>query len=426
MDFQFLKDNYDINKKAFDFVEKACIDVLENARELDSIKEYNQIKVLNALKKSSLSQSDFSYATGYGYGDRGREKTEEIFATVFNTEDSLVRPSISSGTHALSITLFSMLSPGDTLLSITGHPYDTLQEVIGITGSNRNTLKSKGINYDYIPLIGDKINLDSIQNKINNTVRLVLIQRSTGYGLRKALTVDEIAEAIKVVKGINPEIVVMVDNCYGEFTEINEPTDRGADLCVGSLIKNPGGAIAQGGGYIVGKKELIEDIADHFYAPGIGKEIGLTYDTTRSTLQGLFFAPHITNEAIKSALLFCKVYSDLGFDTFPNYDDKRSDIIQSIVFNDREKLITFVQAIQMAASVGSTVVPYPWDMPGYDDEVIMASGGFIDGSSIELSADGPLREPYAAYYQGGVVFEQAKLACMITLSKLEEKNLIQL
>lgn len=426
MDFQFLKDNYDINKKAFDFVEKACIDVLENARELDSIKEYNQIKVLNALKKSSLSQSDFSYATGYGYGDRGREKTEEIFATVFNTEDSLVRPSISSGTHALSITLFSMLSPGDTLLSITGHPYDTLQEVIGITGSNRNTLKSKGINYDYIPLIGDKINLDSIQNKINNTVRLVLIQRSTGYGLRKALTVDEIAEAIKVVKGINPEIVVMVDNCYGEFTEINEPTDRGADLCVGSLIKNPGGAIAQGGGYIVGKKELIEDIADHFYAPGIGKEIGLTYDTTRSTLQGLFFAPHITNEAMKSALLFCKVYSDLGFDTFPNYDDKRSDIIQSIVFNDREKLITFVQAIQMAASVGSTVVPYPWDMPGYDDEVIMASGGFIDGSSIELSADGPLREPYAAYYQGGVVFEQAKLACMITLSKLEEKNLIQL
>ena len=426
MDFQFLRDNYDINKKAFDFVEKACIDVLENARELDSIKEYNQIKVLNALKKSSLSQSDFSYATGYGYGDRGREKTEEIFATVFNTEDSLVRPSISSGTHALSITLFSMLSPGDTLLSITGHPYDTLQEVIGITGSNRNTLKSKGINYDYIPLIGDKINLDSIQNKINNTVRLVLIQRSTGYGLRKALTVDEIAEAIKVVKGINPEIVVMVDNCYGEFTEINEPTDRGADLCVGSLIKNPGGAIAQGGGYIVGKKELIEDIADHFYAPGIGKEIGLTYDTTRSTLQGLFFAPHITNEAMKSALLFCKVYSDLGFDTFPNYDDKRSDIIQSIVFNDREKLITFVQAIQMAASVGSTVVPYPWDMPGYDDEVIMASGGFIDGSSIELSADGPLREPYAAYYQGGVVFEQAKLACMITLSKLEEKNLIQL
>lgn len=426
MDFQFLKDNYDINKKAFDFVEKACIDVLENARELDSIKEYNQIKVLNSLKKSSLSQSDFSYATGYGYGDRGREKTEEIFATVFNTEDSLVRPSISSGTHALSITLFSMLSPGDTLLSITGHPYDTLQEVIGITGSNRNTLKSKGINYDYIPLIGDKINLDSIQNKINNTVRLVLIQRSTGYGLRKALTVDEIAEAIKVVKGINPEIVVMVDNCYGEFTEINEPTDRGADLCVGSLIKNPGGAIAQGGGYIVGKKELIEDIADHFYAPGIGKEIGLTYDTTRSTLQGLFFAPHITNEAMKSALLFCKVYSDLGFDTFPNYDDKRSDIIQSIVFNDREKLITFVQAIQMAASVGSTVVPYPWDMPGYDDEVIMASGGFIDGSSIELSADGPLREPYAAYYQGGVVFEQAKLACMITLSKLEEKNLIQL
>lgn len=424
MDFQFLNRNYGIDKKAFDLVEKACVDVLEKAKELDNIKEYNQIKVLNALRKSSLSQSDFAYSTGYGYGDRGREKTEEIFSTIFNTEDALVRPAISSGTHALSLTLFSMLNPGDTLLSITGHPYDTLKEVIGITGNNRNTLKSKGINYDFLPLIGDKINLKDIKNKIDDNVKLVLIQRSTGYGLRKALTIDEIAQAINIVKSVRKDITIMVDNCYGEFTELYEPSEVGADLCVGSLIKNPGGAIAQGGGYIVGRKHLIEDISDHFYAPGIGKETGLTYDTTRSTLQGIFFAPHITNEAMKSALLFCKIYSDLGFETFPKFDDKRSDIIQSIVFNDREKLITFVQSIQMAASVGSTVVPYPWEMPGYSDEVIMASGGFIDGSSIELSADGPLREPYAAYYQGGVVFEQAKLACMISLTKLREKELI--
>lgn len=426
MDYNYLNEKYKINEQAFQYVENACQFVSDKSEELNKIKEYNQIKVLNAFREAGLSQSDFAYATGYGYGDRGREKTEEIFAKVFNTEDAFVRPSISSGTHALSTTLFSLLNYGDKMLSITDHPYDTLQEVIGIVGDNKNSLINKGIEYDYIKLVNNKINYEELSKKLDHSVKLVLIQRSTGYGLKRALTIDEIEEAINNIKEINPNTIIMVDNCYGEFTNIKEPTDVGADICVGSLIKNPGGAIALGGGYIVGKKALIENIADHFYAPGLGKETGLTFDTTRSTLQGLFFAPHITIEAVKNALLFCKIYSDLGFVTYPNINDVRSDIIQAIVFNHRDMLINFVQSIQMAASVGANVVPYPWDMPGYEDQVIMASGGFIDGSSIEISADGPLRPPYVAYYQGGIFFEQGKLAAMISLTKLIENNLISL
>lgn len=424
MNFEFVRDKYDINKDAFERVEKASEYVSKIQKELDQIKEFNQIKVLNAFREVGLSQADFAYSTGYGYGDRGREKTEEIFAKIFNAEDAFVRPSISSGTHALSTTLFSILNHGDNMLSITDHPYDTLQEVIGIVGENRNSLINKGINYDHIELVDNKINYEMLESKLSDKVKLVLIQRSTGYGLKRALTIEEIDEAISKVKSISPNTIVMVDNCYGEFTDIKEPTDVGADVCVGSLIKNPGGAIALGGGYIVGKRNIIEDIADHFYAPGLGKETGLTFDTTRSTLQGLFFAPHITIEAIKNAILFCKIYSDLGFKTYPSLSDKRSDIIQAIIFNNEDILVNFVQAIQMAASVGANVVPYPWDMPGYTDKVIMASGGFIDGSSIEISADGPIREPYVAYYQGGVFYEQGKLAAMISLSKLIDKKLI--
>lgn len=419
MNYEFLNKHYKINKKAFDIVEKACEYVEENSKELDQIREYNQIKILNIYRGVGLSQSDFAYSTGYGYGDRGREKTEEIFAKLFNTEDSFVRSAISSGTHALAITLFSLLNYNDKMLSITDHPYDTLKSVIGIEGDSPNSLIKKGVKYDHIDLIDNKIDFVKLEEKLKKEpIKLVLIQRSTGYGLKRALTIDEIEEAISFIKKISPESIVMVDNCYGEFTDYKEPTEVGADVCVGSLIKNPGGAIALGGGYIAGSKEIITAISDHFYAPGLGKETGLTHDTTRSTLQGLFFAPHITNQALKSALLFCKIYSDLGYKTYPALDDKRSDIIQAIVFEDPDKVINFVQAIQMAASVGASVVPYPWEMPGYNDQVIMASGGFIDGSSIEISADGPLRPPYVAYYQGGVVFEQAKLAAMISLTKL--------
>lgn len=426
MNFEFVNKHYKVNFKAFNIVEDACKYVESCNKELDDIKEFNQIKILNIYREVGLNQSDFAYATGYGYGDRGREKTEEIFAKVFHTEDSFVRSAISSGTHALSTTLFSLLNYGDSMLSITDHPYDTLKSVIGIDGDNPNSLINKGIVYDHIDLIDNKIDFITLKEKLQKQIKLILIQRSTGYGLKRALTMDEIEEAILFIKKHSPETIVMVDNCYGEFTDYKEPTEVGADVCVGSLIKNPGGAIALGGGYIAGTKQIIDAISDHFYAPGLGKETGLTYDTTRSTLQGLFFAPHITNQALKSALLFCKIFSDLGFTTYPKLSDKRSDIIQAIVFEDPDKVINFVQAIQMAASVGASVVPYPWDMPGYTDQVIMASGGFIDGSSIEISADGPLRLPYVAYYQGGVVFEQAKLAAMISLTKLIEENLIEI
>ncbi|MDO5027085.1 MAG: methionine gamma-lyase family protein [Tissierellia bacterium] len=425
MNYEFLKENYNIDKRAFDLVESASQYVDEHSKELDQIREYNQIKVLNIYRQVGLSQSDFAYATGYGYGDSGRDKTEKIFAKLFDTEDSFVRSAISSGTHALAVTLFSLLNYGDKMLSITDHPYDTLKSVIGVEGDNPNSLINKGIKYDHIDLVDNRINFEKLKEKLSKEkIRLILIQRSTGYGLKRALTIDEIEEAALFIKKHSPSSIIMVDNCYGEFTDYKEPTQVGADVCVGSLIKNPGGAIALGGGYIAGSKDIIDSISDHFYAPGLGKETGLTYDTTRSTLQGLFFAPHISHQALKSALLFCKLYSDLGFKTYPSLEDKRSDIIQAIVFEDPDKVINFVQAIQMAASVGAHVVPYPWEMPGYKDQVIMASGGFIDGSSIEISADGPLRPPYVAYYQGGVVFEQAKLAAMISLSKFFEKKLI--
>lgn len=413
---KLLNEEYSIDSKIIDIVNSASKLVLENSKFLDEIKEYNQYKILAAFKKVGLSQADFAYATGYGYGDRGREKTEEIFSLIFKAEDALVRPAISSGTHALSLTLSGILNKGDKLVAITGHPYDTLQEVIGIKGDSRNSLIKKGIFYDYVDLVDNRFDFENIKTKIEGA-KLVTIQRSTGYGERRALTISEIEEAISFVKDNNPDAIVMVDNCYGEFTEKNEPVEVGADLAVGSLIKNPGGGIALGGGYIVGKRLLIEDISERLYAPGIGKETGLTFDTTRSTLQGLFFAPHITIEAMRSALLMCKVFGDMGYQTVPNYQDPRSDIIQSIYFREEQKLIDFVQSIQQAASVGSLVVPYPWDMPGYSNQVIMASGGFVDGSSIEISADGPLREPYIAYFQGGVVYEQGKLACMLALSK---------
>lgn len=426
MSFKFLNENYGVSQTAYDRVESAYKYVKDNFSQYEKIKENNQIKILHAFKETNLSQSDFSYTTGYGYGDRGREKTEEIFAKIFNTEDAFVRPAISSGTHALSLTLTSLLKAKDRLLSITDHPYDTLQEVIGIVGDNPRSLKNSGIDYQVINLIDNLIDYDTLEEKLKDDISLILIQRSTGYGLKRALTIEEIGQAISFTKERSPNTIVMVDNCYGEFTDNLEPSHVGADVVVGSLIKNPGGSIAIAGGYIVGTKEIIEAISETFYAPGLGKETGLTFDTTRSTLQGLFFAPHVTIESLYNALLFCKLFTDLGYDTYPKISDKRSDIIQAIVLNDKDALIEFVQAIQMAASVGAHVMPYPWEMPGYSDPVIMASGGFVDGSSIEISADGPLRPPYVAYYQGGVVVEQGKLAAMIALSKLEKKGYIHL
>lgn len=386
---------------------------------LEKIRENNQYKVIHAMQKCRLNYTNFYWNTGYGYDDPGREKVEEVYSTIFNTEDALVRPTIASGTHALYLTLSALLKPGEEVMSITGRPYDTLLTVLGIENDEPCNLKEYGVGYSEIDL-DDKgdIDIKTVLNLVNKKTKILMIQRSTGYSFRSAITIDKIHNAIKAIKNRFPNIIIMVDNCYGEFIEDLEPTDVGADLCVGSLIKNPGGGIALTGGYIVGKRNLISIIANRLTAPGIGKEVGLTFDSTRLTLQGLFFAPHVVSEALKGALLFGAVYKSLGFEIVPEIDDNRSDIIQSIKFLKKDYLTDFCEAIQSASPVDSYVVPQPWDMPGYSDKVIMAAGAFIQGSSIELSADAPIRTPYIAYVQGGLFYDHAKLGVINSLNKL--------
>lgn len=407
---------FGVSAKSIEIVDRAERRMAERFRSLEAIRSYNQLKLLEAFQRNELAQADFFSATGYGYGDRGREKTEAIFRDVFRAEDAVVRPSIASGTHALSTVLFSLLNAGDELLAATGDPYDTLLEVIGIRGNEVGTLLEKGVTYRSVKLLSSgKPDFEGLREALKRKPKLVEIQRSTGYSDRRAFTIAELEEMISFVKKESPESLVLVDNCYGEFTETKEPIEVGADIIAGSLIKNPGGGIAVSGGYIAGREDLVTRAINHLTAPGLGKETGLTFNTTRTTLQGFFLAPHITVEAMKGALLFAAAFEDAGFGVVPAVDDPRSDIIQSVLLGDEEKVIAFCRAVQRAASVGSMVVPYPWDMPGYSDQVIMASGGFIDGSSIEVSADGPLREPYIVYYQGGIVYEQAKLACLMAL-----------
>lgn len=393
---------------------------------LDELRSANQLKVLYAMQKNGLSQSDFYSPTGYGYGDTGREKTERIFRDVFHADDALVRAGITSGTHAIATALYALTNSADTLLAVTGHPYDTLQSVIGIKGDEKGTLKERGVHYTMLPLKDGKIDLQALPEALSCHPRLVLLQRSTGYTDRRAFTVEELEEAITIIKVKSPDSVIFVDNCYGEFTGEREPLEVGADVIAGSLIKNPGGGIAVSGGYLAGKKEWIERCRNQLIAPGLGEDTGLSFGTTRLTLQGLFFAPHVTVEALKGALLFAKVFEDLGYHCSPSSEDPRSDIIEAITLGEGKKVEAFCRAVQQAASVGADVVPLPWNMPGYSDPVVMASGGFIDGSSIEVSADGPMREPFIVYYQGGVVYEQAKLACLLSTEALtqpeEEKN----
>lgn len=418
---------FSVESEIIDYVNEKEKLILDKFKDIDEIKEYNQYKVINAMQKNNLSATDFYWTTGYGYGDIGREKVESIYATIFNTEDALVRPSIASGTHALSLTLSGLLRPGDELLAASGTPYDTLQKVIGIDGDGTpGNLIEFGVTYKEVPLINNKIDIEEVIKNINKKTKIIEIQRSTGYSDRRAFTVSEIEEVIKKIKSVNKDVIIMVDNCYGEFLEVKEPTDVGADIMAGSLIKNPGGGLALSGGYIVGKRELIEQIANRLTAPGLGKDTGLTFGTTRTTLQGLFLAPHIVSEAVKGALLVAKSYKELGFKVVPDIDDKRSDIIQAVELLLPERVIEFCKGIQRASVVDSFVTPEPWDMPGYEDKVIMAAGGFIDGSSIELSADGPMREPYYAYYQGGLTFEHCKLGVLISLSNLHKKNLINI
>ncbi|MGN9164101.1 aminotransferase class I/II-fold pyridoxal phosphate-dependent enzyme [Tissierellaceae bacterium HCP3S3_D8] len=417
---------FDIKREIIDFVDRSEKDIFKKFNEIDRVKEFNQYKVINAMHESRLSSTDFYWTTGYGYGDVGRDKVEEIYSRVFNTEDALVRPTIASGTHALSLTLSGILRPGDELISITGSPYDTLQKVIGVEGDMEGNLIEYGISYKEVPLVNNKIDIDAAKKSITDKTKIVMIQRSTGYSDRRALTVSEIEEAVSAIKKYNKDIIIMVDNCYGEFLETKEPTDVGVDIMAGSLIKNPGGGLALSGGYIVGNRKLVELVANRLTAPGLGKDCGLTFGTTRTTLQGLFLAPHIVSEAVKGALLMAKVYKDLGFRVIPDVEDERSDIIQAIEFLSRERVSEFCKGIQAASPVDAYVVPEAWEMPGYEDQVIMAAGGFIDGSSIELSADGPMREPYFAYYQGGLTYEHCKLGVYKSLSNLYNKKLIDL
>lgn len=415
---------YNINPKVIDYVNRKEELIKDKFHKIQEIKEYNQLKIIYSMQKSRLSSTDFNWTTGYGYGDIGRDKVEEIYSYVFNTENALVRPTIVSGTHAITLTLSGLLRPGDEFISITGSPYDTLQKVIGVKGDIQGTLLEYGIKYREIPLNNGKIDIEKVINSITEKTKLLLIQRSTGYSDRKAISIDEMEIAINKIKQHNKDIIIMVDNCYGEFVEKLEPGDVGADIIAGSLIKNPGGGLALTGGYIVGKTNLVEQVANRSTAPGLGKDCGLTFGTTRTTLQGLFLAPHIVAEAIKGALLVGIVYKELGFEVIPDVEDDRSDIIQAIKFNSPDRVIEFCKGIQEASAVDSFVTPIPWDMPGYEEKVIMAAGGFVDGSSIELSADGPMREPYFAYYQGGLTYEHCKLGVLVSLNNLLNNSLI--
>ena len=413
-----------ISETIVEYVSVREIEIQDRFTALDSIREFNQYKVIEAMQHNRLSSTDFYWTTGYGYGDVGREKVESIFARVFRGESALVRPAIASGTHALNLTLSGILRPGDQLLYATGKPYDTLLKVIGTKGSMGGSLMDYGVSYKEVPLKDNLIDVEAVLDSVEDSTKIIAFQRSTGYSDRRALTISELEETILAVKNRFPEKIVMVDNCYGEFLEEREPIEIGADIIAGSLIKNPGGGLALSGGYVVGREDLVDLVANRLTAPGLGKDCGLTFGTSRTTMQGLFLAPHITMEAVKGALLMGAVYKSLGFKIVPELDDKRSDIIQGIELKTEERVSEFCKGIQSASTVDSYVVPEAWDMPGYADRIIMAAGGFIEGSSIELSADGPMREPYYAYFQGGLTYDHCKLGILKSLNNLYAKKLI--
>ena len=415
-----------ISKEVYDFGNEILAGLKERFDAIDEVAEYNQMKVLNAMQECKVSDIHFAATTGYGYNDLGRDTLEEVYAKVFHTEDALVRPQIVSGTHALALALSSQLRPGDELLSPVGKPYDTLEEVIGIRESV-GSLAEYGITYRQVDLLEDgSFDWENIRKAINEKTKMVTIQRSKGYQTRPTLSVERIAELIKFVKDIKPDLICMVDNCYGEFVETIEPTDVGADMCVGSLIKNPGGGLAPTGGYIAGKKECIERAAARLTSPGLGKEVGASLGVISSFYQGFFLAPTVTAGALKGAIFAANVYEKLGFGVVPNGTESRHDIIQAITFGTPEGVIEFCRGIQAAAPVDSFVVPEPWAMPGYDSDVIMAAGAFVQGSSIELSADAPIKPPYAVYFQGGLTWNHAKFGILMSLQKLVEANIVTL
>lgn len=409
-------------------IEKASDAALEKAKrqfdKIDKITEYNQLKVIKAFIENGVSESHFASTSGYGYGDRGRETLDKIWAQVFSAEAALVRHNFTCGTHTLATALFGVLRPGDKMLAVTGTPYDTIHDVIGISGSGMGSLKDFGIVYDEVPLKNEKPDLEAIENAVDDSTTMVYIQRSRGYELRPSLLVDEIGEIVKVAKKKNPNVIIMVDNCYGEFVQTKEPTEVGADLIAGSLIKNGGGGMARTGGYIAGRADLVEKCAYRLTTPGLGTEVGATLGMNRELYMGLFYAPHTVGEALKSAVYISALFDTLGFKTTPAFDAERGDIVQSLGLENEERLVAFCQGVQSGSPIDSHLTPEPWDMPGYDSKVVMAAGAFTMGSSIELSADAPIREPYYAWIQGGLTFHSAKICALLAAQKMLERGLL--
>ena len=415
-----------ISEKVLKFARETEAALKERFEEIDGVAEYNQLKVIKAMQEVRVSDIHFAGTTGYGYNDLGRDTLEEVYARAFHGEDALVRPQLISGTHALTVALSGNLRPGDEILSPVGKPYDTLEEVIGIRDSV-GSLKEFGITYSQVDLLPDgSFDFEGIRKAINERTKLVEIQRSKGYATRPTLSVARIGELISFIKSIKPDVICMVDNCYGEFVETLEPTDVGADMIVGSLIKNPGGGLAPIGGYIVGRKDCIERAAYRLTAPGLGKEVGASLGVSQSLYQGLFLAPTVVAGALKGAVFAANLYEKLGFGVVPNGSESRHDIIQAITFGTPEGVIRFCEGIQAAAPVDSFVTPEPWAMPGYDSDVIMAAGAFIQGASIELSADAPIKPPYAVYFQGGLTWYHAKLGILMSLQKLCDAGIVNL
>ena len=424
---QFLEEQYKnlgISREVYVFGEKIEESLKERFAEIDARAEYNQMKVIKAMQENRVSAECFNMSSGYGYNDLGRDTLEKVYASCFKGEDALVRPQITCGTHALALALMSNLRPGDELMSPVGKPYDTLEEVIGIRPS-KGSLAEYGVTYSQVDLLPDgSFDYENIKKAINDRTKLVTIQRSKGYATRPTLSVTRIGELISFIKNIKPDVICMVDNCYGEFVEEKEPLEVGADMIVGSLIKNPGGGLAPIGGYIVGKKECVENAAYRLTSPGLGKEVGASLGVIQSFYQGFFMAPTVVSGALKGAVFAANIYEKLGFSVIPNGTESRHDIIQAVTFNNPDAMIAFCEGIQAAAPVDSYVTPEPWAMPGYDSDVIMAAGAFVQGSSIELSADGPIKPPYAVYFQGGLTWYHAKLGILMSLQKLKERNLV--
>ncbi len=425
-----LQSEIGVNPTILNLVENSQREIVDKIQEIDELAEYNQARVLRAMKQCKISERHFIPSTGYGYGDESRDHLEELYARVFGCQDALVRPQWGSGTHVISDALYAVLRPGDNLLSITGKPYDTLEDAIGLSDedSNSGSLREWGITYRQINLNAQgKIDIKKVLDALDNSnTKVVFIQRSRGYEWRPSIAVEDMVRPIKEIKDRHPDVFVIVDNCYGEFTQECEPSHVGADLTLGSLIKNPGGGLAPTGGYAVGTKKAIELMSYRLTSPAIGREVGSYAASYLPFYQGLFMAPHIVGEAIKGATLLAKVFENLGYQVLPHWQGKRSDIIQCIKFNSPEELISFCQAIQWASPVDSHVTPFPWEMPGYSHDVIMAAGTFIQGASIELSADAPIKEPYIAYLQGGLTYAHVKIALILTISKLYEQGFITL